>query len=76
MNIEIVDYRAGAQCEMTGKEGECVVINSPEQQIEGSVISFQELIKMVRFRAKLEERNGRVGRSPASVARAGKHEGG
>lgn len=64
MDITITGYRAAAPCEMTAKEGECVVINSPEQQIEGSVIGFQELLKMVRFRAKLNERNGKDAKTP------------
>jgi hypothetical protein len=52
MRITITGVKQGV-CEMTGKEGEVVVIQTDDQPVPAEV-SFKTLQEMVRFRAKQE----------------------
>ena len=61
MRFSIVGFLSEAECEISGKTGECVVVESDENI--DAIISLPELTKMVRFRAKQEEKRQRDQRS-------------
>lgn len=63
MRYVIKQFLTDAECELSGKTGEAVVVES-DDGLTDAVISFAQLQKVIRFRAKQETKanggNGRI----------------
>lgn len=55
MRYTIKGFQPQGACEISGRDGEIVVIESDDGLSDASV-SFKELEKMIRFRARQEEK--------------------
>lgn len=55
MRYTVKGFQAEGACEISGRQGEVVIIESDDGLTDASV-SFKELQKMIRFRARQEEK--------------------
>lgn len=61
----IYHFFSSAQCEMSGKEGECVEVSCDDGSLNHSLLSIKELTKLLRFRERQELKKN-SSQSPAS----------
>jgi hypothetical protein len=57
--IRIHSFKPEAECEYSGKTGEAVEFSTEDGSIKNAVISIAELGKLLRFRHRQAEKNGK-----------------